>query len=292
MTLDQLRYFQTAAETLHVGKAAQIMNISQPSLSISIKKLENELEVPLFEPSGRGITLTSYGEEFLPYVRSILQQTEAAKEHMKKKADKLNSEIHFAYTASVAYRCIPRLFREFLSQSERNYLIYSDEMPSDEIVKGLKEGRFDLGICSRTAPDPDIIQRPLLYQPLVLILPEHGEYSRTAFQSPEDVCTVPFVSYRSDYPMYRQVSALFDRFQLHPQISHYAYSEDAIAQLVAQELGVSIVAETESLAIYDNIRILRPDWLSDGRYLYLTYHRLRHQGDAVRSMMDFTDRFF
>ena len=126
----------------------------------------------------------------------------------------------------------------------------------------------------------------------MLILPEHGEYSRTAFQSPEDVCTVPFVSYRSDYPMYRQVSALFDRFQLHPQISHYAYSEDAIAQLVAQELGVSIVAETESLAIYDNIRILRPDWLSDGRYLYLTYHRLRHQGDAVRSMMDFTDRFF
>ena len=90
MTLDQLKYFETAAQTLHIGRAAQLLNISQPSLSISIKKLEAELEVPLFQPEGRGIALTSYGKELLPYARSILQQTQAAKDHLKKKADKLN----------------------------------------------------------------------------------------------------------------------------------------------------------------------------------------------------------
>ena len=63
MTLDQLKYFETAANTLHIGKAAQLLNISQPSLSISIKKLESELEVPLFQSEGRGIALTSYGKE-------------------------------------------------------------------------------------------------------------------------------------------------------------------------------------------------------------------------------------
>lgn len=292
MTLDQLKYFETAANTLHIGKAAQLLNISQPSLSISIKKLEAELEVPLFQSEGRGIALTSYGRDLLPYARSILQQTEAAKKHLKKEADKLNMEIHFAYTASIAYLCIPRLFRDFMAATKGKYLIYSDEMPSDKIAEGIKEGRFDLGICSRIEPDPDIVQIPIIYQPFVLILPSSAPYAGLDFATPEDIQEIPFVSYLTDYPMYRQVSGLFQKYVLTPQITHFAYSEDSIAQLVSQELGISIVAETESLASYENIRILRPSWLTDGRYLYLTYHRLRHQGDGARAMTEFVKNFW
>lgn len=292
MTLDQLKYFETAANTLHIGKAAQLLNISQPSLSISIKKLEAELEVPLFQSEGRGIALTSYGRELLPYARSILQQTEAVKKHLKKEADKLNIEIHFAYTASIAYLCIPRLFRDFMAATKGKYLIYSDEMPSDKLAEGIKEGRFDLGICSRIEPDPDIVQIPIIYQPFVLILPSSAPYAGLDFATPEDIQEIPFVSYLTDYPMYRQVSGLFQKYGLTPQITHFAYSEDSIAQLVSQELGISIVAETESLASYENIRILRPSWLTDGRYLYLTYHRLRHQGDGARAMTEFIKNSF
>ena len=292
MTLDQWKYLETAANTLHRGKAAQLLNISQPSLSISIKKLEAELEVPLFQSEGRGIALTSYGRELLPYARSILQQTEAAKKHLKKEADKLNMEIHFAYTASIAYLCIPRLFRDFMAATKGKYLIYSDEMPSDKIAEGIKEGRFDLGICSRIEPDPDIVQIPIIYQPFVLILPSSAPYAGLDFATPEDIQEIPFVSYLTDYPMYRQVSGLFQKYGLTPQITHFAYSEDSIAQLVSQELGISIVAETESLASYENIRILRPSWLTDGRYLYLTYHRLRHQGDGARAMTEFIKNSF
>lgn len=287
MTLDQLKYFETAAQTLHIGKAAQILNLSQPSLSIAIKKLEADLEVPLFQPDGRGVALTSYGEELLPYARSILQQTEAARDHLKKKADKLNREIHFAYTASIAYHCVPRLFRDFTAVSKEKYLIYSDEMPSDKIASGIKEGRFDLGVCSWIEPDAEIVQIPVLYQPFVLILPRSDEYADREFASLENICSVPFVSYLTDYPMYREVSALFQKHGLTPQITHFAYSEDSIAQLVSQNLGISIVARTESLAFYENIRILQPDWLQGGRYLYLTYHRLRHQGHGARAMTEF-----
>ena len=292
MTLDQLKYFETAANTLHIGKAAQLLNISQPSLSISIKKLEAELEVPLFQSEGRGIALTSYGRELLPSARSTPQQTEAAKKHLKKEADKLNMEIHFAYTASIAYLCIPRLFRDFMAATKGKYLIYSDEMPSDKIAEGIKEGRFDLGICSRIEPDPDIVQIPIIYQPFVLILPSSAPYAGLDFATPEDIQEIPFVSYLTDYPMYRQVSGLFQKYGLTPQITHFAYSEDSIAQLVSQELGISIVAETESLASYENIRILRPSWLTDGRYLYLTYHHLRHQGDGARAMTEFIKNSF
>lgn len=175
-----------------------------------------------------------------------MQQAEAAKNHMKQKADRLNQEIRIAYTSSVSYRFIPRLLRDFTAECKKEYLIYSDERPSQEIADGLKAGHFDLGICSKIESDPDI----------------------------------------------RQISALFARYDLSPQITHFAYSEDAIEQLVAQNLGISIVAETESLELYDNIQVLRPSWLNDGRYLYLTYHTLRHQGNGVKEMISYIRKTF
>ena len=90
--------------------------------------------------------------------------------------------------------------------------------------------------------------------------------------------------------MYRQISALFQREGLTPAITHFAYSEDAIARLVEQELGISIVAQTESLSQY-RVRTIRPNWLKEGRHIYLTFHRLRVQGEVVKKMKDFLKIF-
>lgn len=228
MTLEQLRYFQAAARLQHMGKAALQENISQPSLSIAIKKLETEFGVPLFKPNGRGVELTSQGKAFLPYADSILLQAQQAKKQMNACADSFNGEIRVAYTASMAYGYIPRLFKNFLSQTGKAYVIYSDEMPSDDIAAGLKSGRFDLGICSKIKPEPELVQIPLLYQPLVVLLPDTKAFAQCSLDRLEDLCAYPFVSYRKDYPMYRQISALFQREGLTPAITHFAYSEEPL----------------------------------------------------------------
>ena len=81
-------------------------------------------------------------------------------------------------------------------------------------------------------------------------MPDTKAFAQCSLDRLEDLCAYPFVSYRKDYPMYRQISALFQREGLTPAITHFAYSEDAIARLVEQELGISIVAQTESLSQY------------------------------------------
>lgn len=286
MTLDQIRYFYTAATLCHIGQAAQQEKISQPSLSIAIKKLEKELGVPLLQANGRGIELTESGHEFLGYARSILEQAEAARAHMTSRADRLNQEIHLAYTSAVACGYIPRLFKQFLAHNQTGALIYSDEMPSDEIRDGLLNGRFDLGICSRISLPPELVQIPVLSQPLVLITPKSHPFCRTIPESPDLLCNESFVSYRQDYPMYRQVSEFLARNGVQPHISHFAYSEDAIARLVEQELGISIVAETGALSMYD-IAVLRPSWLTQERSICLTYAPGRYRGRAARSMLAF-----
>ncbi len=282
MTLDQIRYFNSAAELLHMGKAAAREHISQPSLSIAIKRLEQELGVPLFAASGRGIELTEQGKEFLPYTQGILRQVAQAKEQMQGVQDKLNREIHVAYTATMAFVYIPKLFKDFLGSGRENYRIYSHEMPSDQIVEGLKAGKFDFGICSKVEEDVKIDQVPIIRQPLVIIQPQAQNRTIT----PSDLTDVPFVSYLPEYPMYAQVSALLKKLGQSPRISYYAYSEDAIARLVEQGLGISIIAQTDSLDLYD-IHISQPDWLTEERYIYLTYLKSRYRGKAVEEMMQY-----
>ena len=72
MTLLQLQYFQVLARVLHYTRSAEELHISQPSLSYSISELEKELGVKLFEKENRKISLTAYGEQFLPYVQRSL----------------------------------------------------------------------------------------------------------------------------------------------------------------------------------------------------------------------------
>ena len=76
MDLLQLRYFLKLAEHQHVTKTANILHISQPALSSTIKKLENELGAPLFERNGRNIVLSAYGEIFRTYVEEVFLSLE------------------------------------------------------------------------------------------------------------------------------------------------------------------------------------------------------------------------
>lgn len=284
MTLEQLKYFLTAAQLGNFSKAAETVHISQPSLSVSIKKLENELGVSLFVPNRRGAILTEAGRLFLQDVQDIFRQLDIAATHMAQFSQKNKAEVRLAYTSTVADVYIPRLLKSFLADGDEQYCVYSDEMPTDQISQGIREGRFELGIGSELPPDPEIEQIPLQYQPLCLLLPQDATRSKT-FSSVQELNGVPFISYRQDYPMYRLLSSLFQRWGVKPHITHYTYSETAIARLVEQNLGVSIVAATESLQNY-RVQLLHPNWLTEGRYLYLIKHRTRILSGAAEALQE------
>ena len=84
MTLQQLRYIITISETGSLNKASEMLYVSQPSLSSALQELEKEIGIVIFHRSGKGVTLTGDGAEFLPYARNLYQQYEALLEKYEK----------------------------------------------------------------------------------------------------------------------------------------------------------------------------------------------------------------
>lgn len=282
MTFDQIRYFCSAAQLGSFSKAAEASHISQPSLCIAIRKLEGEFGVKLFQTNRKGAVLTEAGRIFLQDARNILAQADLAVTHMGQFAQRDRAEIRIAYTYSLADAYVPRLLKGFLENEGKGCCIYSDEMPSDQIAQGLREGRFDFGLGSQIPPDPELEQIPIAYQRLCLLAPK-GETED--YEDLNRFAEAPLICYRQDYPMYRLLSGLFEQLQLSPHIIHYGYSEGAIARLVEQGLGIGIVAEIEGLENY-HVRIHHPKWLTGGRHIYLMRHRTRMVTQAARQLQD------
>ena len=282
MTFEQLRYFCAAAQLGSFSKAAESIPISQPSLCVAIRKLEREYGVRLFQPNRKGAVLTEAGRIFWQDAQNILAQADLTATHMRQFAQRDHAEIRIAYTYSLADAYIPRLLKQFQEQEGKGCVIYSDEMPSDQIAQGLREGRFDLGLGSQIPPDPEIEQIPIAYQKLCLLVPADDP---NLYEDRETFAAAPLICYRRDYPMYRTLSGLFASWGIAPQITHYSYSEGAIARLVEQGLGVGIVAEIEGLEGY-RVRILHPAWLTGGRSIYLMRHRTRMVTQAAKRLQE------
>ena len=143
MTLQQLRYAITIADCNSMNKAAQALFISQPSLSASIRDLENEIGITIYKRTNRGITITPEGEEFLGYARQVAEQYELInhryvdKNSVKKKFSVSTQHYTFAVKAFV------EMVKQF-GMDEYEFAVH--ETKTYEVIENVKSFKSELGI--------------------------------------------------------------------------------------------------------------------------------------------------
>ena len=148
MTLQQLKYFVETARTLHYTKAAEQLNISQPSLSYAISQLSKKLGVPLFKIEGTKVSLTEYGEAFLPYAESALNILAQGEAQLNRMQNPSSTNISLGYIYTVSFDAIPQLIDDFyIYKGNRNISFSFQVNITDLLIKKLLEGSLDIVIA-------------------------------------------------------------------------------------------------------------------------------------------------
>lgn len=173
MTLMQLRYFCEVARTRQFTAAANNLYVAQSSLSYAIHELESELGVPLFiRYNNKSITLSNYGQIFLPFVEKALQSLEDGKNEIESLKSPLHGKVKIAFFFSVALTAIPYLMNQFRKDNPENHIKLNFEVSHNwtDLRDLLLRGHCDL-VISCNEMSSNIESRQFAIQKIILIVP-------------------------------------------------------------------------------------------------------------------------
>lgn len=287
MNLNQLYYFKKVAELKHFTKAAQELNISQPSLSYSISSLEKELGTCLFNKDGRRISLSKSGEEFLKYANASLYDLEKGIKIIKKNTNIETGKIEVGYISTIAAKFLPQLTKEYIEtfDYQTNFNLYS--CYTSEIIKGVKSGRFDVGFCSYTENEPDLVFFPVLNQELAIIVPKEHELAKNTIVSLEEVSKYPIITYNlTSNSLGILLMNILDSKKINPNIVYELNDETSIGGFVSQGFGVGIVVNLPLLKQFD-LNIIPLDINIQTRIVYCVYNKKYHHTKSIQSYITF-----
>lgn len=174
MELRHLKCFLALAEELHFTRAAERLHIEQPPLSRTIKELEDDLGVPLFDRDRRGTQLTPAGAAFLQDVRRLFTVLENAKENARTIASGLKGCLRIAVSdGSVDRR--PSSFLACCREEEPEIEVRLSEVPLAEQIRGLRSGDFTAGLAHTADVGEGIVAEPIWHDPLLVAVPARHE---------------------------------------------------------------------------------------------------------------------
>ncbi|RZJ22064.1 MAG: LysR family transcriptional regulator [Haliea sp.] len=170
MTLTELKYIVAVAREKHFGKAAEACFVSQPTLSVAIKKLEEELEVKLFERSANEVTVTPLGEEIVRQAQSVLEQAANIKEIAKRGKDPLAGPLKLGIIYTIGPYLLPDLVRQAIARTPQMPLMLQENF-TVKLLEMLRTGEIDCAIMAEPFPDTGLALAPLYDEPFLAAVP-------------------------------------------------------------------------------------------------------------------------
>ena len=170
MTLTELKYIVAVARERHFGKAAEACFVSQPTLSVAIKKLEDELEVKLFERSANEVSITPLGEEIVRQAQSVLEQAAAIKEIAKRGKDPLAGPLKLGVIYTIGPYLLPDLVRQAIERTPQMPLMLQENF-TVRLLEMLRTGEIDCAILAEPFPDTGLALAPLYDEPFMAAVP-------------------------------------------------------------------------------------------------------------------------
>ncbi len=288
MELRQLKLFDVLAQEMHFGRAARRLFISQPALSASLRRLEDEFGVRLFERDTRVVRITPVGDLLLRYAREVLNQVERTQGVSQALAQGKMGRIEIGFSGLLFSPGLDEVILRF-RRDHPEIDIHLHEVTSQKQIEWLEAGRLDGGLVSLPQPPADMEHIPLLADRFVACLPVgHRLAGRKAIRATE-LRDEPFVFLtRERAPMtYDQLMGFCAQAGFHPKVVCAPDHVLSAARLVAQGLGVALLPHSLADAAVAGLVFVPVQSPPPDRYWYFVWkaNRLPPGLDALIARM-------
>jgi len=171
MTIAQLKYLLAVAKHLNFTKASQECHVTQPTLSMQIQKLEDELGVLIFDRNKKPIKITEIGQKIIEQAKTIVNESARINDLVQQEKGYIGGEYKLGIIPTMVSTVLPMFLKSFINKYPE-VSIEIIEIPTEQMIEALLEGKLDAGIAATPLEEQKIVEKPLYYEPFVGFIPE------------------------------------------------------------------------------------------------------------------------
>jgi LysR family transcriptional regulator, hydrogen peroxide-inducible genes activator len=247
MTLTELRYIVAVAREKHFGRAAEKCFVSQPTLSVAIKKLEDELGVALFERAANDVRVTTVGNKVIEQAQRVLEEASAIKHIAAAGKDELAAPLRFGAIYTVGPYVTPQLIPLLNKRAPKMPLLIQENYTA-KLGEMLKNGDIDLILLSEPFAEPGIVTHAVYDEPFRVVMPSNHAWVKQSRIAAADLCNENLLLLSSGNCFRDQVmqtcAGAKRSINAGLQQSLEGSSLETIRQMVASGVGITVLPST------------------------------------------------
>ncbi len=246
MTLTELKYIVAVARQKHFGHAAEACFVAQPTLSVAIKKLEDELGVTIFERGGNEVSTTPLGAQIVAQAERVLEQTAVIKEIAKQNKDPLSGPFRLGVIYTIGPYLLPILVKTMIEQVPKMPLILQENF-TVKLMELLRQGELDAAIVALPLPDQGLMVQALYDEPFVVAMPKDHAWATRIDVTAKELKSENMLLLGNGHCFRDQV------LEVCPEMSRFSTASDGIARtfegssletirhMVASGIGITVL---------------------------------------------------
>jgi len=284
LNLHALEQFVALARTRNFTRAAEELHVSQPALSRSIRKLEDQLGKPLFERRPREVVLTELGERLLERAREILRMIDETLTEFREAGR--HPRIRLGAIPTIAPYFLPRVLGGF-SEVRPDVRVVVQEDTTDQLLRRCSQGELDVLILALPVAAPSLQVEPLFDEELLLVMPAQHSLASSRTVSISALERFPFVTLNEVHCLSENIASFCRRKSVQPVSMERTSQLATVQELVSLDHGLSIVPamareiDASQTRVYRSFTGDRPQ-----RTVALGWNPQRPVGEAVQAFME------
>lgn len=296
MELNQLRSFVAVVKWGNFTRAAEALHVSQPTISAHIRQLEEELHTKLILRTTKNVGVTPKGRELSEYAEMILQLQARIIESCSSENQKI---IHIGASTIPSAYILPEMLPAYCAQHPDVYFVVQQN-DSQGVITGLLDGVFDVGFIGMHSVEGSLTCVPFYKDRMVIITPVNERFlamSKEPQPPIKELLKEPFILREKGSGSQKRADTILEHFGLQEsdlQVTARLNDQEAIKNLVASGLGISIVSEkaAHNFLLENRILLFEFPELESARTLYLAYRKDFIQRSSTQDFIHFIKQNF